>query len=166
MLHNKRNHCTKRSPHLLNLGKAHEQLPRPSTAKNKNNLKKKKGVGKYGGISWPPMTGNMVKPQKRPELETLLTPLPACIGLPWWLSTIKESACNMGDLGSFPGLRRAPGEGNSYPLQYSGLENSVGRGAWWTTYGVAKSQTRLSHFNPALIDAQSFYGEILQFAID
>ena len=31
-----------------------------------------------------------------------------------------------------PGLRRSPGEGNSYPLQYSGLENSVDRGAWQT----------------------------------
>ena len=35
----------------------------------------------------------------------------------------KESTCNMGDLGSIPGLRKSPGEGNSYPLQYSGLEN-------------------------------------------
>ena len=37
----------------------------------------------------------------------------------------KESACNAGDLGSIPGLGRFPGEGNSYPLQYSGLENSM-----------------------------------------
>jgi len=36
----------------------------------------------------------------------------------------KESACNVGDLGSIPGLGRSPGEGNGYPLQYSGLENS------------------------------------------
>ena len=35
------------------------------------------------------------------------------------------SACNVGDLGSIPGLRRSPGEGKGYPLQYSGLENSV-----------------------------------------
>ena len=35
----------------------------------------------------------------------------------------KESACNAGDLGSIPGLGRSPGEGNSYPLQYFGLEN-------------------------------------------
>ena len=41
----------------------------------------------------------------------------------------KESACNVGDLGSIPGLGRSPGEGNSYPLQYSGLENSTDRGA-------------------------------------
>ena len=37
----------------------------------------------------------------------------------------KESSCNAGDLGSIPELGRSPGEGNSYPLQYSGLENSI-----------------------------------------
>ena len=37
----------------------------------------------------------------------------------------KESCCNMGDLGSIPGLGRSPGEGKGYPLQYSGLENSM-----------------------------------------
>ena len=36
----------------------------------------------------------------------------------------KESTCNVGDLGSIPGLGRFPGEGKGYPLQYSGLENS------------------------------------------
>ena len=38
----------------------------------------------------------------------------------------KESACNAGDLGLIPGLGRSPGEGNSYLLQSSGLENSMG----------------------------------------
>ena len=37
----------------------------------------------------------------------------------------KESICNVGDLGSIPGLGRIAGEGNSYPLQYSVLENSM-----------------------------------------
>ena len=37
----------------------------------------------------------------------------------------KESACNVGDLGSIPGLERCPGEGKGSPLQYSGLENSM-----------------------------------------
>ena len=45
-------------------------------------------------------------------------------------SDSKESACNAGDLGSIPRLGRSPGEGNSYPLQYSGLENSMDRGVW------------------------------------
>ena len=37
----------------------------------------------------------------------------------------KESACNVGDLDLIPGWGRSPGEGNGYPLQYSGLENSM-----------------------------------------
>ena len=37
----------------------------------------------------------------------------------------KESVCNAGDLGSIPGVGRSPGEGKGYPLQYSGLENSM-----------------------------------------
>ena len=37
----------------------------------------------------------------------------------------KESACNVGDLGLIPGLGRSLGEGNGYPLQYSGLGDSV-----------------------------------------
>ena len=52
----------------------------------------------------------------------------------------KESACNVGDPGSIPGLGRSPGEGNGYPLQYSCLENSKDRGAWRSTaHGVAES---------------------------
>ena len=42
----------------------------------------------------------------------------------------KESACNAGDRGSIPGSGGSPGGGNGYPLQYSFLENSMGRGAW------------------------------------
>ena len=57
----------------------------------------------------------------------------------------KEITCNAGDLGLIPGLGRSPGEGNSYPLWYSCLENSMGRGAWQgTVHGTTKSQTRLS----------------------
>jgi len=39
------------------------------------------------------------------------------------------------DLGSIPGLGRSPGEGESYPLRYCCLENSMDRGAWWVTTG-------------------------------
>ena len=46
----------------------------------------------------------------------------------------KESSCNARDLDSIPGPRRSPGERNGNPLQYSGLENSIGIGAWWVTY--------------------------------
>ena len=55
----------------------------------------------------------------------------------------KESTCNMEDLGSIPGLGRSPGEGKGYPLQYSGLENSVD----YIVHGVVKSQTRPSDFD-------------------
>ena len=51
----------------------------------------------------------------------------------------KESACNAGNLGSIPGLGGSPGEGKGYPLQYSGLENSMD----CIVHGVAKSWTRL-----------------------
>ena len=43
----------------------------------------------------------------------------------------KESACSAGDSGLIPGLGRYPGIGYGYPLQYSCLENSMDRGAWW-----------------------------------
>ena len=46
-------------------------------------------------------------------------------------SDSKESACNKGDPGSIPGLRRSPGEGNGYPFHSSCLENSMDRGDWW-----------------------------------
>ena len=55
----------------------------------------------------------------------------------------KESSCNVRDLGSIPGLGRSPGEGKDYPLQYSGLENSMD----CTVLGVAKSWTQLSNFH-------------------
>ena len=54
-----------------------------------------------------------------------------------------ESACNVRDLGSIPGLGRSPGEGKGYPLQYSDLENSMD----CTVHGVTKSWTWLSDFH-------------------
>ena len=59
----------------------------------------------------------------------------------------KESAFNVGDLGSIPGLGRSPEEGNGYPLQYSGLENSMD----CIVHGVTKSWIRLSYFHFHLI---------------
>ena len=53
------------------------------------------------------------------------------------------STCNAGDPGSIPGLGRSPGEGKGYPLQYSGLENSMD----YIVHGVAKRQTWLSDFH-------------------
>ena len=51
-------------------------------------------------------------------------PTPLFLGFPGG-SAGKESASNAGDLGLIPGLGRSPGEGNGYPLQYSGLETSM-----------------------------------------
>ena len=57
-----------------------------------------------------------------------------------------ESPCIAGDPGVIPGLGRTPGDENGKPLQYSCLENSMDRGAWWATvHGVTKSWTQLSY---------------------
>ena len=55
----------------------------------------------------------------------------------------KESTCNVGDLGSIPGLGRSPGEREGYPLQDSGLEDSID----CVVHGVAKSWTHLNNFH-------------------
>ena len=55
----------------------------------------------------------------------------------------KESACNVGDLGSIPGWGRSSGDGKGYPLQDSGLKNSMD----CIVHGVTKSQTQLSDFD-------------------
>ena len=67
-------------------------------------------------------------------------PTPVFLGFPCG-SAGKESTCNVGDLGSIPGLGRSPGEGKGYPLQYSGLENSTDNSMG------SQSQTRLSDFH-------------------
>ena len=64
------------------------------------------------------------------------------MGLPCG-SAGKESARHAEDLGSIPGLGRSPGEGNGYPVQYSGLENSMD----CVVHGFAKSRIRLSDFH-------------------
>ena len=62
-------------------------------------------------------------------------------------SDSKAFACNARDLGLIPGSGRSPGEENGNPLQYSCLENSIDRGAWWATVlGISKSLTQLSDF--------------------
>ena len=55
---------------------------------------------------------------------------------------VKNVPANAGDTGSVPGWGRSAAVGNSNPLKYSCLENSMNRGAWWATvHGVIKSQT-------------------------
>ena len=60
----------------------------------------------------------------------------------------KESACNAGDGGSIPELGRSPGEGKGYPLQYSGLENSMD----CIVHGVTKSRVQLSDFHFSFVN--------------
>ena len=60
-------------------------------------------------------------------------------------SVVKNPPANAGDAGTIPGSGRFTGERNVNSLQYSCLENSMDRGAWWTrVYGVEKSGTQLS----------------------
>ena len=58
---------------------------------------------------------------------------------------VKNLPANAGDVGLISGSGTfSPGEGNGYPLQYSFLENSMDKGAWWATvHGVAKSWLQL-----------------------
>ena len=96
---------------------------------------------------------NSVKQMKK-QLSKMFPKFSEWACLRWLLVTLhkgfpgdsdgKESAYNAGDLGSVPGLGRSPGEGNGNPLQYSCLENPMGRGAWQATgHCVANSRTRL-----------------------
>ena len=78
--------------------------------------------------------------------ESIITEFPGGSGS-------KESAHSAGEPGSIPGSGRSPGEGNGNPLQYSCLENPMGRGAWRATvHEIAKSQTWLgdTHTTPLL----------------
>ena len=60
-------------------------------------------------------------------------------------SVVKNLSADAGNVGSIPGLRRSPGEGNGDPLQYPGLDNPLERGAWLAiVHGIAESRTRLS----------------------
>ena len=68
-------------------------------------------------------------------------PDPDTTELSWWLSN-KESDCNAGDAGLIPGWGRSPGDGHDNPLQYSCLENTMDREAWWdTVHRVTESDT-------------------------
>ena len=76
------------------------------------------------------------KKKKRKPLLIYAPRLPSLMGFSCG-SAGKESVCNAGDQGPIPGLGRSPGEGKGYPLQDSGLENSMD----CIAHGVAKSWT-------------------------
>ena len=68
------------------------------------------------------------------------------------VAQLVESTCNAEGQSLIPGLGRSLGEGKGYPLQYSGLENSMG----CIVHGVAKSQTRLSDFHFTSLTSDTF----------
>ena len=96
-------------------------------------------VGKESACNAGPWFDSWVRkiPCKRDRLPT-----PVFLGFPCG-SADKEPTCNVEDLGLIPGLERSPGGGKGYPLQYSGLENSMD----CVVPGVTQSQTRLSDFH-------------------
>ena len=67
------------------------------------------------------------------SLEQLSIYPSICIWASRVVLVVKNPPVNAGDTSSIPGLGRSPGEGHATPLQYSSLENSVDRGAWWVT---------------------------------
>ena len=77
-------------------------------------------------------------------------------GLP--VAQMLESACNAGDPGLIPGLRRSLGEGNGNPFQYSCLQNPMDRGAWRViVHGVIKSRTGLNDYTWCEIKEENMY---------
>ena len=81
-------------------------------------------------------------------------PTPGFSGFPCG-SAGKEPTCNVGDVGSVPGLGRSPGEGNGYPLQYSGQENSMD----CIVHGVTKCRTQLSNFHYSIVAVDEWMRE-------
>ena len=110
--------------------------PRPLTPREHALLMSTQEVGvEVGSLqrdAWGKITGLPMSPSPKGSL-------PSIPGFPG-SSVGKESAWNAGDPGLIPRLGRSPGEGIGYPLQYSGLENSMD----CIIHGVAKSQTQLS----------------------
>ena len=109
---------------------------------------KNRFIGKLPCCKWASLIAQLVKNLpacRRPRSDSWVRkicwgrdrlPIPVFLGFPCG-SAGKESACNVGDLGSIPGLRRSPGEGKGYPLKYSGLDNSRD----CKVHGVAESDT-------------------------
>ena len=87
----------------------------------------------------------METPAETSDLPPLLEPHLPSLGGPGD-SVGKESACNTEDAGLIPGSGRCSEEGNGNPLQYSCLENSTDRGAWWIAiHRVTKSRIQLNN---------------------
>ena len=98
---------------------------------------------KYLLISWLQSPTTMIYE----KVKRNITHTHTHIGLPSWLSD-KESFCNARDMVSIPGLGRYPAKENSNPLQYSFLEYTIDREAWWAiVHGATKGQTQLKRLS-------------------
>ena len=79
---------------------------------------------------------------------------------------MQDIAYNAGDPGSIPHSGRSPGEGNGCPLQYSCLENSIDRGAWWAAvHGVAQSRTRLRWLSSSSSSTLRARGDVFNYMV-
>ena len=129
------------------------------------------GIGYLLQYTWASLVAQLVKNLqcKRPQFNSWIRKLPwrrdrlstsVFLGFPCG-SAGKESAYNAGDLGSILGLGRSPGEWIGYPLQYSGLENSMHLVHW-----AAKSRTRLRNFKckNRRSSSSSHHPSVLQFS--
>ena len=74
-------------------------------------------------------------------------------------SVCKESSCNTGDPDSILGSGRSPVEGNGNPLQYSCLENPMGRGAWWLQSIESQEQDKSQGLNHNHLPHQGYHGD-------
>ena len=135
--------CSLGLPKVVCFSKHSPDLSCPSAEDRPGNTREQRNLGANKNIN----TTQKGKGSRKENWflgwqRTHRLPTPVFLGLSGG-SHGKESACYVGDPGSIPGLGKYPGEGNSYPLQFSGLENSIE----YTVHGVAKSQTRLSNFH-------------------
>ena len=119
----------------------------PGGSADKESACNARDLGSIPGLGRAPGEGKGY-PLQYPSLENSMDYTVCGVTKSWirlsdfhfhWCISGKESTCNARDLGSIPGLGRSPGEGIGYPLQYSGLENSMD----CIDHGVARSQTRL-----------------------
>ena len=116
-------------------------------------------------ISWQSIRLQCRRPRFHPSVGKICwrrdkLPIPVFLGFPFD-SSGKESACNVGDLGSIPGLGRSPGEGKGYSLQYSGLENPTDyivqsvTAEWLSLHFTSKEQMSFN-FMTAVTDCSDF----------
>ena len=101
-----------------------EYAPRIECREVRTKYSSKSGCGEEDGLT---------KETKRKQHFLLFFRDHTCNGASQVTELVKNPPANAGDAGSNPGLRRSSGEGNGNPLQYSCLENSLDRGAWWAT---------------------------------